>query len=270
MRTITAEHRILLVQDDPTLQTLLATVLQGEGYTTESASTLEAALTNVEEQLYDLIVTELLETILPRREDATDLEGVRRLCQACHPTPVGLLTTWPIDLEAATRAGVAFALQLPCDLEDILGCIADSLNASFTPEQDQQAQLLRRFLEAVSQGDEATLRVLCTSTVAYSPLTRSVFTKKRAILGIDAYLAYVRLVHQQLPASRMDQVVIVTHKGRLIARYLWSWQGPDGQRQQITGSIQCHFRGELVAQIGEALPTQRLHRLLEPPQAPPG
>lgn len=269
MRTITIEQRILLVQDDPTLQTLLATVLQGEGYTTEAASTLEAALTKVEEQFYDLIVTELLETILPRCGDA-HLEGVRRLRQACHPTPVGLLTTWPIDLGAAERAGVAFALHLPCDLEDILRHIAANLNAPLTPEQDQQAQLLRRFLEAVSQGDQATLRVLCAPTVAYYPLTRNVFTQARAILGIDAYVAYVHLVHQRLPDSRIEHVAIFTHRNRLIARYLWSWQGPGEQRQMLTGSVQCRFRGELIAQIGEALPTERLRALLEPPQAPPG
>lgn len=264
MTTITSARRILLVERDPDLQSMLAMILEEEGYAAEAVSTLETALTRVEEQLYDLILTDLLETTHPQRGNTIHLEGVRRLRQACHPTPVGLLTTWSMDLVAPEHVGVAFALQMPFDLDMILRRIADSFNPLFSSEQQHQEQVLRRFLEAVSQGDEPTLRVLCTPTLTYYPLTRSVFTPARAILGLDAYLEYVHLVHQRLPNSRIEYVVVFAYKGRLIARYLWSWQGPDAQRQIITGSVQCRFRGERIEQIGEAFPTQRLRTLLEP------
>ena len=108
------------------------------------------------------------------------------------------------------------------------------------------------------------MQLLCTSTVACYLLAGSLFTQERVLLGIEAYLASVRLVHQRLPDSRLEYVIIVAHQVRLIAGYFWSWQGPQEQRLQITGSVQCRFRGELIAQIGEALPTRRLQRLLEP------
>ena len=133
MGTLPTTPRILLAQAEPEVQPLLAMALQWEGYTIEAVSTMDAALRQVEEQLYDLILTDLLTTTPPRSGDTTHLQGIRRLCQACHPTPVALLTTWPIDLHAAEHTGVAFALHLPEDLDAILRRIADRLNAPLYP-----------------------------------------------------------------------------------------------------------------------------------------
>lgn len=267
MNALTPARRILLVEAEPSHQILLATILQEDGYHAEAVSSLEAALSKVHTQLYDLVLMDLLTETAPTRGDITHLHGALHLRQQCYPIPVGLLTAWQIDLAAAERAGFVFALRKPFDLDVVLRRIVDCLNAPFTPEQQQQAQVLRRFLESVSQGDEGALRRLCTPTVAFYPLTGSAFTQERAILGIDAYLAYVRLVHQRLLGFRLEHVAIFAHKGRLIARYLLSWLGLDEQRQWVTGSVQCRFRGELIAQIGEALPTQWLREALGAPQA---
>jgi hypothetical protein len=62
-------------------------------------------------------------------------------------------------------------------------------------------------------------------------------------------------------------VIIVHHRARLIASYNMSWQGKDGQRHWIVGSVQCHFLGERISRIGEALPTKPLRELLEAQQS---
>lgn len=123
MSTIIPARRILLVEEDAELQQPLESFLQSEGYHTEAVSTLEAALGKLDAQLYDLVLTDLLTTTPPKRGDTTHLQEVLRLRQACHPIPVGLLTTWPIDLEAAERAGLAFAVPLLHDLDGILRLI---------------------------------------------------------------------------------------------------------------------------------------------------
>jgi CheY-like chemotaxis protein len=249
MITVIQARRLLIVEHDPSQQLLLTSLLQGEGYQTEAVSTLEAALGKVDQQLYDAVLTDLFWPAPPKPGSSAHLHGVQRLRRRCHPTPVGLITGWSIDLEAVERAGFAFALHKPFDLDVVLQRIADRVNAPFTLEHQQQEKLLCRFLQAVSQREEGVLRALCTPTISYYPLNRSVFTRDRAVLGIEAFLAYVRLVHQSLPACRLEHIAIFLHRSRMIARYQVSWQGARDQRERVTGSVQCRFQGALITQI---------------------
>jgi CheY-like chemotaxis protein len=268
METTVPARRILIVEEDHALNAMLAGLLREEGYQADAAFTLEQALRMVEDQLYDLVLTDHLVSTPPRHGSSADLSLVHQLRHACHPTPVGVLSAWPLDQQAVERAGFAFALQKPFDIDTILRLIADFLNPTFTPEQAQQAQHLRRFLEAISQGNEAVLRILCAPTVAYYSLTHNVFTPQHAILGIEAYLVYLRLVRARLPVCRIEQVAIFAHRGRLRARHLCSWQTPVGRRVHLSWAVQCRFRGERITQVGEALPTRRLRELLETTEHP--
>lgn len=110
--------------------------------------------------------------------------------------------------------------------------------------------------------------MLCTPTVCYVPLTRSVFTPQRAFIGIEASLAYAQLVRQQLPGFQVERGVIFQHAQGLMARYSVSWQGEDGQRHTIANSALCRFRGERLSQIGASQPVHRFRKLLEAPQKP--
>lgn len=270
MSTLAPARRILIVVKDRQLGDLLVTMLQLEGYQTEVATSLAEALGTIEGQLYDLVVTDLFVTAPPDRQGTAFLHAGQQLRQRCHPIPVGILTGWPVDPEAVERAGFAFALQKPFDLDVILQRIADRLNPPFTPDQQQQAHLLRRFLQAVGMHDGETLRALCTPGVCYYPLTRTPLTDARQMIGIEAYLTYVHQLHQRLPELRFEHVVIVQQGARLIARSMMSWQGEGGQRLQITGSLQCRFLGERISRIGEALPAKRLRELLEAQPPPTG
>ncbi len=262
MVTTETARRVLIVEGDRDLNLLLTDLLHDAGYEAESAFSLEEALHKTNEQLYDLVLTDHLTEGPPAPGHRASLRLVRSLRQAYHPTPVGLLTTWPIDLSEAERDGFAFALRKPFDIDVVMQRVAACLNIALTPEQQQQEQHLRRLLQAVSQDDEATLRALCAPTVAYYPLTGSILTSERAILGIERYLSHVHQMHQRLKQCRIEHVHIFTQRGRLIARHLCSWQGLPGQRHRMSGSVQCRFRGEHITHIGEALPTRRLRELL--------
>ncbi len=250
--------RILIAEHDHQLRGLLETMLHLEGYEVDGTATLEEAFEKVDQNLYSLVLTDLFtSTTQPQ------LDAARQLQQRCRPTPVGIVTGWRIDQGEVKRGGFAFAIQKPFDIDDVLQRIADHLNTSFTPEEYQQTQIIRRALQALSQGDWETLRILCTPTLCYYPLTRSVFTRERAIIGIDAYLAYAQLVRQRLPGFQINQMVIFQHPKGLIARYMTSWQGQNGERQHITSSAICRFRGDRISQIGVAQPRERLRALLE-------
>ena len=253
--------RILVAEQDDALGNLLETILQTEHYDADVAPTLEDALAKVDDSLYDLVVTDLFVTRPPAR-----LDGARRLRRSCQPTPVGILTSWPVPPEEAKHDGFVFVLPKPFDLEVLLERIAALLNKSFTPEQQQQVRVIKAFLEALSTGAWEMLRALCTPDVGYYPLTRSVFTKAREIKGINAYLDFVQQAASRLPDFAIDQSVIFQQRKDLVARYRASWRGPDSQRQGITGSVICRFRGERIFQIAVAQNRQRLLALLEPPQ----
>lgn len=250
---------ILIVEEDRSIREMVSTLLHEEGYKTDEAATLTEALEQIDENSYDLVLTDLFTT----NNQPPRLIDIQGLQQRCYPIPVGILTAWRASEYEVKRTGFAFLLEKPFDLDTLLQRIADSLNAPFTAEQAQQAQVIRRALQALSAGDWETLRALCTPTLCYYPLTRSIFTAERAFIGMDAYLDYARLVRRRLPGFRIDQVVIFQHTKGLITRYRASWQGSDGAWQHIANSAICRFRGERISQIGVAQPQARMQALVE-------
>lgn len=253
-------QRILIVEQNRSIRDLLHIFLQEEGYEAERAASLAEAFDKVNEHLFDLVIMDPI--VLP---DQPRLAAAHRLKEECQPTPVGIITAWPIPQEEVERAGFAFLVHKPFSMEDLLQRIADHLNQPFTPEQQQQARVIRRAMEAMSAGDWDTLRALCMPTVSYYLLTRSVFTQDRAFIGIEALLGYAQLVQQQLPGFHIEHMVPFQHAQGLMARFNISWQGHDGQRQAIAGTATCRFHGERLRQIAIALPTQRLRELLKLP-----
>lgn len=255
-----SQPRVLVAQHDDALRDMLVAMLQLEGYATDKASSLEEACEKVDHELYDLILSDLFSPSPPR------LEAAKRLLQQCHPTPVGILTGWHLNQDEVEQVGFSFALQKPFDMDMLLQYIADSLNPPFSLEKQQQANIIRHYLQALSDGDWEALRVLCTVDVGYYPLTKSAFTDEREIKGIESYLAYAQSVRRRLPNFQIEQVVIFHHPTGLIARYVFRWQSKGGPRQWMVGSVTCRFRGARISQIGDAVNTSLLCSLLEQDQ----
>ena len=53
-----AETRILLVEDDPDVRNILGIILEGEGYTVDTAETLEEAMRRLDGMRYSLVATD--------------------------------------------------------------------------------------------------------------------------------------------------------------------------------------------------------------------
>jgi CheY-like chemotaxis protein len=252
-------HRILLAEQEGSVRELMSTLLHLEGYETDEATTQREAVERLEENSYDLVVADLLTA----SHQPPSLLNVQQLKQRCHPIPVGIVTGWHIDHEAAKRAGFAFLLGKPFDLDELLQRIAGSLDPPFTAEQARQAHLIRRALQALSAGDWETLRALCAPTLSYYQLTRSGLMTERAFIGLEAYLTYAQRVWSRLPGFRIDQVVILQHLKGLVACYRTSWQASDGARLSLANSAIYRFRGEHISQLGVAQPRARLQALAE-------
>lgn len=249
--------RILVVEPDPSLSDLLVSALRLENYTPDAAASLEEAHDKVDHELYDLVLTDLFSPFPPR------LEAIKPLQHRCFPTPIGIVSGWRVGQAEAERAGFAFVVEKPFELDALLDQIAAHLLPTLSPLQQAQAERITTCLDALNARRWGELRAFWTPEVAYLPLTRSLFTTARALFGQEAVLAHVQQALRALPAFRICHRMVVPHQEQAIIRFRGSWQGPSGQHQQLAGSAFFRFRGERISQIGVTVNTRQLRALLE-------
>jgi len=109
--------RVLLVEDDEILTTLVAEILTGEGHRVACAATPEHALALLGSRAWDLVVTDSFGVDY----DAPSDEEVAQLRSLATHAPVVMITgrTWTARVKPA-ELGVAAILTKPFDLDDLL------------------------------------------------------------------------------------------------------------------------------------------------------
>jgi CheY-like chemotaxis protein len=114
-----AERRVLVVDDDPSIQGFLAEALADEGYGVRTAGNGREALAILGEWLPDLI---LLDLMMPEM-DGWDFRAAQRTMPAVASVPVIVLSATR-DLAAKVQTlGAAEVFAKPFDLEKLLGTI---------------------------------------------------------------------------------------------------------------------------------------------------
>lgn len=249
--------RILVAEHDDSLQDLLHTLLKEEGYQTVLVSSLEAALEQVDKQAFHLILTD------PFAETAHHpFDAIRRLLRQSYPTPIGIITGWSVQAAEAIRLGFAFLILKPFDLDTVLLEIAAALAQPFSPEQQSQVQLIKRYFQATEQRDWAALGALVTDDVTLYPAGRVLPPSTRKVSGRSAFLAYISAAHQHYHELGADEIVIYPLPKGLAVLYHAYWLSANGTRQQIVGRLLLHFQGNQIAQIGVRANIERL-RVME-------
>lgn len=122
---INQRRRVLIVEDEPGLVTVLAELLTGEGYEIRHADNGYVALEMVTEWGPDVV---LLDLTLPGIDG---LEVARRLRDLpdvdAPPTPIVVVTGAHAGIEAALAVGAVAAIQKPFALDDVLEAIDRAL-----------------------------------------------------------------------------------------------------------------------------------------------
>jgi DNA-binding response OmpR family regulator len=114
-----AERRVLVVDDDPSIQGFLAEALADEGYGVRTAGNGREALTILGEWLPDLI---LLDLMMPEM-DGWVFRATQRSIPAMADVPVIVLSATR-DLAAKVQSlDAAEVFPKPFDLEQLLGTI---------------------------------------------------------------------------------------------------------------------------------------------------
>ncbi len=127
------ERRILVVDDEETQRDLLQTVLSGEGYRVETASSGEEALAIASERSFHLAIMDL------RMGGMGGLEALRRLRKMSPGTAVLMLTAYAsVDSAVeAMRAGALNYLSKPMDIEELKILVEKTLSVNDLVEENE-------------------------------------------------------------------------------------------------------------------------------------
>ena len=126
--------QVLVVEDDAEILRLVQRVLEEEGCHVTATSGLDAALALLPQQRYQLVVTDLFPG-----QGQEALESIEALLAEAAPIPVGVMTGWQVEKEAAQAVGVAFVVRKPFDLEELVEAVEQALNPKGTQESPQDA-----------------------------------------------------------------------------------------------------------------------------------
>lgn len=252
--------RILIAEQDQSVAEFLFAFLKDEGYALSLASSPQIALERMDEQTFHLVITDLF-VENPRHP----FHQVRRLLQHALPTPVGLMTGWPIPPEATRSQGFAFLLPKPFDLDQMLAEIAACLERKLTPEQERQLKMLERFMELLPGGNLNALEQLLTEDVTYYPSQRVRLFSAKRIRGRAALLAYSKEISTRYENVIFDEFLFYPRPKGVALRFRSDWPLPNGTRRSLTGTLVVHFRGEQIHQIRAHWNNERQLALLPSP-----
>jgi DNA-binding response OmpR family regulator len=118
--------RVLIIDQDPALVTLLTIYLERRGFAVRSASDLDRALLIVQCEKMHVIITEFGEA---RSDSVAAAASLGRLAQAASTPPIVLITTAIQSVEHIDRAawGVAAMLLKPFRLAELLAAVQAAL-----------------------------------------------------------------------------------------------------------------------------------------------
>lgn len=158
MPALASAPRLLVVDDDTELLTLVSMTLKEEGYDVTPAASLPGSLRALEDHLFQLVLTDLFREPGQRHP----LQSIQPLLEHAAPIPVGVMTAWQIAEEDLDLGDLAFLLEKPFDIDDLLGKVEAELHPSI--RSLRQHTLVEQFFQAINARDWPRLARLCTRT----------------------------------------------------------------------------------------------------------
>ena len=241
----TEEVPILVVEQDEGLRETFAEVLAEGGYTPTFVSSLTEAYQLIDTQTYALVLTDLFAGRSPY-----EFSEAHRLRRYASPIPVGLLTTQAISCEEACRAGFAFGVRLPFDIDELLSYVATTIDQPFTPEQQERAEVVQRYFASLEARDWMTVLSLCADDVAYYPPSGSVLASVRRLGGKSALRGYLQVSSQHYTSITFTNIRLYSCPRGIVARHTSTWVSPGECWHQAAQTRHFHFDGLRICQVG--------------------
>jgi ketosteroid isomerase-like protein/CheY-like chemotaxis protein len=229
--------------------------LRDEGYEVHLAATLPHAMAALDEQGFHLVLSDLFAS-----EPGDVLTSAQALRERAGATPVGVMTGWRVDAEQVERAGFAFLVAKPFDVEQLVAAVAIGIHRALTPEQERQAEVVRRYFAALTDRDWDALAALCAEDVTYYLPAGVPYAGE--VRGRQAFRDYSEQTFRNFPDARFEYVVVSALPNGLAARYSGTWHTATGEEARLSGAVVFRFAGERIARIGVQLPEARFRALL--------
>ena len=238
--------QLLIVEAEPALRLLLQQALAEMGYASTLASSLEQALRLLQQQPFDLIITDAF-----FRTDQDTLAFLHPLLALSHPLPVVLCTAWPLSAPAVRQTGFAGLVRQPCDLHHLVTTVAECLNQSWSPAQLRQAEVVKRYIAGLLQGDVEAILALCTEEVRLYPWMVPAYPFARPVTGRAAARAYLQEQQRYFGAYQLEQIHYYPCPHGVALRLLMHWQDAAGavKQQMVAGCIKVTPAGQ-ISQVG--------------------
>ncbi|ALV08608.1 sigma-54-dependent transcriptional regulator [Roseateles depolymerans] len=136
---MSADSRLLVVDDEPDLRTLYEMTLLREGFALDSAGTVEDALALLDSKRYDAVITDM------RLPDGTGLDVLRWLEQRGRSERAIVITAYgsPENAVEALKAGAYDYLTKPVDLRQFRMVVASALGRVPRPESSASTMAAR-------------------------------------------------------------------------------------------------------------------------------
>lgn len=116
------DRRILIVDDEDSVASMLKVVFESEGYEVTTAASAAQALQVLGEDAFDVVLTDM-----KMESDAAGFEVVRGVRERSPHTVVVILTAFPLLAQDWRDAGADAALSKPSHMARLLSTVTDLL-----------------------------------------------------------------------------------------------------------------------------------------------
>ena len=234
---------LLLVEDDTDSRELLTMLLESCGFATVGAERTADARAQLEQTAFDVVLADFM---VDSRDPAVSWSALDELVQVAKPSPVGLLTGWPIDPDQASAHELAFVLPKPCKGEILLARLGRVLDVPPLPPPQEQA--LRDYFRNLAAGDYDALVAGCTEDVLYH-LPSGDPRFGTTVRGRAAFRDLTRKTFESFREAQFEILEIRPLPRGVIVRYLGSWREGE-QRRALPGAVLFVLQGTEIAEIG--------------------
>ncbi len=267
----TLPERVLVVDDEETIQFVLSTLLREQGYVVDTVGTAEAAFAKLEGHPYDLA---LLDIILP---GVSGLELLDRIRQRCTDTQVVMMTSHASAQTAieALRKGAYDYIHKPFELDEVLAVVERALekraltlqNRRLAEEQAQQNLELRLAVRRLRSLNAAGIGMSGISSLSelldfFVGLVEDEFDAERVSLmlvhetGDELRIAAARGLGDEVVrdtrvrvgegvaglVAREGRALVASEDGRTEAARLGGWPGASGGFVSMPVSLSVPIR----------------------------
>lgn len=139
------DYRILAVDDEESIRSILKTILESEGYTCDTASSADVAISKMNKNKYDLILTDIM---MPGMNGVEFLELVRKRDDEIAVIMLTAVNDIDVSIQAL-KAGAYDYISKPFHLKDVAISIEMALQkrALILENRDYQRNLEKKVLE---------------------------------------------------------------------------------------------------------------------------